>query len=120
MIGIPFDGMNWVLGKIREFSVLGTKPFSFLGKISVPQIPHLSIGTNEVYSDGLAVIHKGESVVPARVAKGGYKEQQSKEKTQHIHIKLDTTLDGKVVAREIVDFVEDIKTGKFKRERNYI
>ena len=35
-------------------------------------VPSLAIGTDLVKSDGLAVIHKGEAIVPADVAKGGY------------------------------------------------
>lgn len=35
-------------------------------------VPSLAIGTDLVKSDGLAVLHKGEAVVPADVAKGGF------------------------------------------------
>lgn len=34
--------------------------------------PSLAIGTNEVLSDGIAQIHRGEAIVPARVAQGGF------------------------------------------------
>ena len=35
-------------------------------------VPSLSIGTDQVKSDGLAMIHKGEAIVPASVVKGGF------------------------------------------------
>lgn len=35
-------------------------------------VPSLAIGTDMVKSDGLAMIHKGEAIVPADVAKGGF------------------------------------------------
>lgn len=35
-------------------------------------VPSLAIGTDLVKSDGLAMIHKGEAIVPADVAKGGF------------------------------------------------
>lgn len=35
-------------------------------------VPKLAIGTDMVKNDGLAVLHKGEAVVPANVVKGGF------------------------------------------------
>ena len=35
-------------------------------------VPSLAIGTDQVKSDGLAMIHKGEAIVPASVVKGGF------------------------------------------------
>ncbi len=35
-------------------------------------LPSLAIGTDMVKSDGLAMIHKGEAIVPANVVRGGY------------------------------------------------
>jgi hypothetical protein len=35
-------------------------------------VPSLDIGTDQVKSDGLAMIHKGEAIVPASVVKGGF------------------------------------------------
>ena len=44
------------------------KSFSF----NISKIPKLSVGTDEVYKEGLAYLHAGEQVVPAEVAKNGY------------------------------------------------
>ncbi len=35
-------------------------------------VPSLSIGTDKVKSDGLAMLHKGEAIVPANVVGGGF------------------------------------------------
>ena len=44
VIAAPFNTINWVLDKIRAFSILGMQPFAGLGSISVPQIPELARG----------------------------------------------------------------------------
>lgn len=44
VIKIPFDGLNKALQKIKDIKILGAKPFSFLPKIGVPQIPKLATG----------------------------------------------------------------------------
>ncbi len=35
-------------------------------------VPQLAIGTNFVQNDGIAQLHRGESVIPAQVAQGGF------------------------------------------------
>ena len=42
-----------------------------------PSVPSLAIGTNLVQSDGIAQLHRGEAVVPAQVAGGGFTGQQT-------------------------------------------
>lgn len=44
VISIPFNGLNTALQKIRDVSVMGIKPFSFVHQISVPRIPALADG----------------------------------------------------------------------------
>ena len=43
-----------------------------IGFISAQPLPSLAIGTDMVKRDGLAMIHKGEAIVPANVVKGGF------------------------------------------------
>lgn len=44
VIALPFKGINKVLGKIRDVSILGVEPFSFISTIDVPEIPELAKG----------------------------------------------------------------------------
>lgn len=43
-ISIPFNGINFAIGKIRGLEILGMTPFSSLRDISVPEIPYLAKG----------------------------------------------------------------------------
>jgi hypothetical protein len=44
VIKIPFDGLNTALRNIKKISIMGFEPFSFLGTLTVPQIPKLATG----------------------------------------------------------------------------
>lgn len=44
VVKVPFDGLNSALKKIRDISIMGLKPFSWVSTISVPQIPKLARG----------------------------------------------------------------------------
>ena len=43
-----------------------------IAAVAAAPLQSLEIGTNRVKSDGLAKIHKGEAIVPAKVAEGGF------------------------------------------------
>lgn len=70
VIAVPFNAINGMLNKIRNAEFLGIAPFKGMWKqnpLSVPEIPKLKVGTNYVPNDEmLALLHKGESVVPAK------------------------------------------------------
>ena len=67
VIAIPFNGINGVLKGIKNINILGHKPFKGLvHTIDIPEIPHLSVGTNYVPEDMMAMIHEGEAVVPKK------------------------------------------------------
>lgn len=69
VIGIPFRAINGLLNKIRDFSILGGKPFkNFWGynPLSVPKIPQLATGA-VVNKATLAMVGEGryeEAVIP--------------------------------------------------------
>lgn len=68
-IAQPFNRINGLLNTIKSINVLGAKPFDGMwgwNPISVPQIPQLNVGTNYVPEDQVAMIHKGEAVVPKK------------------------------------------------------
>ena len=44
VVAVPFKGINSMLSKIRGVSILGYKPFSGIGSVSVPDIPMLAQG----------------------------------------------------------------------------
>jgi hypothetical protein len=45
VVAIPFNAINTALRGIRRISIMGLRPFSWIGTISVPKIPHLATGT---------------------------------------------------------------------------
>lgn len=67
VVALPFNAINGILETLHDISILGVKPFGWLGTISVPQIPKLNVGTNYVPKDEMpAILHKGEAVVPKK------------------------------------------------------
>ena len=66
IIAKPFEAINGILKTIKKVSIAGFKPFKWVSTIDIPEIPHLSVGTNFVPDDMLAMIHKGEAVVPKK------------------------------------------------------
>jgi len=44
VISVPFNGLNSALRTIRNVSIMGLRPFGWLGSISVPYIPMLASG----------------------------------------------------------------------------
>lgn len=86
--------MNWIISKWNNLQLkIGGKEISLpFGQsfsipsitLNTPNIPSLDVGTNMVKADGMAMLHRGEAVVPANVAGGGYNE-----KPQEVHVYLD-------------------------------
>ena len=65
VIKVPFDGINWALGKIKSIEIVGIKPFNWISTINTPQIPELEKGG--VLKKGQVGLLEGkgdEAVVP--------------------------------------------------------
>jgi phage-related minor tail protein len=65
VVSIPFNGINWALGKIKNVDIFGLKPFDWIKTINVPQIPLLYRGG--VLKKGQVGLLEGngaEAVVP--------------------------------------------------------
>lgn len=66
VVAIPFNAINKVLNTLRNFEILGSKPFSgIIGDITVPKIPELAKGG--VLSKGQIALLEGsgaEAVIP--------------------------------------------------------
>jgi hypothetical protein len=90
--------------------LFGGKSFGIpnIPNVSLPRVPSLDVGTDRVKADGLAMIHKGESIVPADVVGGGYSGGDGKGVTVIVE------LDGRQIARgtapHMVDMIR-LKTG---------
>lgn len=70
VIAVPFNAINNILDNIRAVTILGLQPFSWVGSLSVPQIPQLSTGLKYVpYDEFPAFLHRGEAVLTAAEAR---------------------------------------------------
>ena len=69
VVSVPFNGINWALEKLKNFSFMGMQPFEDLKMISVPQIPMLANGGYvAANTPQLAIVgdnkHEGEIIAP--------------------------------------------------------
>lgn len=114
VISIPFNAINNVLNKIRNISILGVSPFSWISTFSVPQIPTLAKGgvlpkgqTGYLEGDG------AEAVVPL---------EQNTEWTQQVARQIhEFTVKTKDESKDITppgNLITTIKTEVGERIRN--
>jgi len=87
---LAFNGLKALFNIIPGIN-MGMTP-----KISIPRVPSLAIGTDRVMSDGLAMIHKGEAIVPADVVGGGFSGQGGMS-VGNINIRIDGNADKNTV-----------------------
>jgi len=78
IVGDIRQAINWIIGMINGF-IGGIDSIGIdLGPIhihpNIPQIPYLASG-GYIQSTGIAVVHAGESVIPAHASAGGYGSQ---------------------------------------------
>ncbi len=60
------SGFNWLVDKINSMLNAVNTVTGVVGIPAIPNIPKLAAGTANVSNDMLAVIHKGEAVIPAK------------------------------------------------------
>lgn len=107
VIKIPFDGLNTALKNIKKISIMGFEPFSFLGTLTVPQIPKLATGAViPPRSEFLAVLgdqkHGRNIEAPEALLRQIFREELGKRTTSTENINLDATIrlnDGIIVGR---------------------
>ena len=71
VVKLPFQGLNTILDKIYQITIVGVQPFSWLTwRAPIPEIPKLSTGLNYVpYDEYPAFLHRGEAVLTAAQAR---------------------------------------------------
>lgn len=128
VITIPFNGINGILDGIRGISVMGVSPFSWIGRISTPQIPMLAQGGFvKANTPQLAMIgdnkHYGEIVAPENkmLAMAREAARLSKDSSNSAEVVmllrqlvtlvagLDLNIDGESVTRKIFEIGNEIQ-----------
>ncbi|WP_048783194.1 hypothetical protein [Streptococcus sp. 263_SSPC] len=128
VITIPFNGINGILDGIRGISVMGVSPFSWIGRISTPQIPMLAQGGFvKANTPQLAMIgdnkHYGEIVAPENkmLAMAREAARLSKDSSNSAEVimllrqlvtlvaGLDLNIDGESVTRKIFEIGNEIQ-----------
>ena len=128
VITIPFNGINGILDGIRGISVMGVSPFSWIGRISTPQIPMLAQGGFvKANTPQLAMIgdnkHYGEIVAPENkmLAMAREAARLSKDSSNSAEVimllrqlvtlvaGMDLNIDGESVTRKIFDIANGIQ-----------
>ncbi|QIK57765.1 tape measure protein [Erysipelothrix sp. HDW6A] len=118
VVSIPFNTINGVLNFIRDIDIpIIGKPFKgFWGysPIPVPRIPSLPAyekGTNFVPETGFALLHKGESVVPAK--QGKKYEERAQRDLEIIHLMLEMNMYLARISEKDTDvYIDDEKVTK--------
>lgn len=63
VVAMPFNAINGVLDGLRGIDILGIRPFGWLGRIDVPQIPRLAQGGYASGATGAVIGEAGKEVV---------------------------------------------------------
>ena len=108
------DFINKSFGK---FGIKIVDGWVTVGGLKIWKIPGLSIGTDKVLSEGLAYLHKGESVVPADVVSGGYTGGNNNETNDLLRQLIQTvddkdfttTISSDAIGRASVKYINDQK-----------
>lgn len=107
VLNSPIRAINSMIGTINKL------PGVNIGRLSTFSLPRLATGTNYVPADTLAMIHKGEAVVPKKFNEreyfGGGNEETNNLIQELINIVSDidfnTYLDGKKISQNTIDYI---------------
>ncbi len=106
VIAVPFNAINRILDKLRNLTILKLKPFTWIGSLSVPQIPELEEGG--VLKRGQVGLLEGngaEAVVPL---------ERNKQWISAVARDMDTVMGGRTSAQvvavlmDILEAIEDL------------
>ncbi|MCK9479193.1 MAG: hypothetical protein M0R40_06790 [Firmicutes bacterium] len=100
VISVPFNAINKMLAKIRDISILGVSPFSWIKTFNVPQIP--TMATGGVLKKGQTGYLEGdgdEAVVPLEKNTGWIKTVA--EKINEFSLEAKTDLEGIIPAQSL-------------------
>ena len=104
VVRIPFNGINSALGKLRDVDLWGWKPFEWIPKINVPQIPRLAKG-GIINQPGRGVAIGGEQgqegVLPLTDAQQMSLLGEAIGKYITVNLTNITNLDGRLLARKV-------------------
>lgn len=113
------SGINWLIRRLNKIRfdipdwipLIGGKTFGFnLTQVGTVSLPRLDTGTNYVPNDQLAMIHKGEAVIPKKFNSSEYfNNDDVLEKLDRFmeiveDIDFNTYLDGKKVSKEVTRY----------------
>ncbi len=113
VISIPFKAINTALDRLRKLSILGVSPFTWLPRISVPEIPKLAqggwVGAN---NPQLAIVgdnkREGEIIAPESKIRDQVKQAIAEMGTMGQKFVMDLNLkiqtdDGRTIIKKIND-----------------
>lgn len=120
VIRIPFTGLNTVLRNIRNAEIMGLRPFSWIGTISVPQIPRLAKGgvlteaTTVLAGEYSGAKTNPEIVTPQNIMRDTFEDVLSNYSGngQPLHVTIQYL--GKEIFDDTIDYINQktIRTGK--------
>lgn len=108
VVAVPFNAINSMLGKLRGIDVLGVQPFSWIGTISVPQIPQLATGA-VAYAPMLAEIgeyagarQNPEIVAPSDMIRQIVREEAGGKEVIIEHLEIVSKIGEDVLRRQVM------------------
>lgn len=121
VISIPFNGLNSALKTIRSAEIMGLRPFSWIGTISVPQIPRLARGgvlteaTTVLAGEYSGAKSNPEIVTPQNIMRDTFEDVLSEFNSnngQPVHVTIQYL--GKEIFDDVIDHINSRtrRTGK--------